>query len=62
MNTSNPYLNGLDKCQANYTPLTPVSFLQRVARTYPDHVAVIDAIPGAAGVRSNSAPADWLRP
>ncbi len=39
---NNPYLFNLDKCEANYTPLTPVSFLNRTARTYPEYVAVID--------------------
>ena len=38
----NPYHSGLDKCAANYTPLTPLSFLSRVARTYPDQLAVVD--------------------
>lgn len=38
----NPFRSGLDKCAANYAPLTPLSFLPRVARTYPDQVAVID--------------------
>ncbi len=38
----NPYHHGLDQCQANYTPLTPISLLERAARTYPDHVAIID--------------------
>ncbi|MCY4313107.1 MAG: acyl-CoA synthetase, partial [Gammaproteobacteria bacterium] len=38
----NPYLSNLDKCDANYAPLTPVSFLNRTARTYPECLAVID--------------------
>lgn len=42
MKNNNPYLFNLDKCEANYTPLTPVSFLTRTARTYPDYLAVID--------------------
>ena len=32
---------GLDRNAANYTPLTPVSFLARSADVYPDKVAVI---------------------
>ncbi|MGB0797724.1 MAG: AMP-binding protein [Planktomarina sp.] len=32
---------GLDKCQANYTPLTPLSHLQRAARIFPDRTAVV---------------------
>lgn len=31
----------LPKTPANYTPLTPVSFMHRAALTYPDHTAVI---------------------
>ncbi|WP_417724639.1 AMP-binding protein [Salipiger sp.] len=32
---------GLEKCAANYTPLTPLSFLRRARQVYPDHPAVI---------------------
>ncbi|WP_146586717.1 AMP-binding protein [Puniceibacterium confluentis] len=32
---------GLDKTQANYTPLTPLSFLRRAAEVFPDHPAVV---------------------
>lgn len=39
---SNPYRHGLDKQPANYSSLTPISFLQRSAYVYPDKVAVID--------------------
>ena len=35
------YDTDLDKCPANYQPLTPLSFLQRSAQVYPDHVAII---------------------
>jgi fatty-acyl-CoA synthase len=35
------YDSGLDRNEANYQPLTPLSFLERAARTYPDHTAVI---------------------
>jgi len=31
----------LDRCDANYVPLSPLSFLGRVARVYPDHPAII---------------------
>ena len=31
----------LDRNVANHQPLTPVSFLERAARTYPDHLAVV---------------------
>ena len=36
-----PYASGLDRNEANYTPLTPVSFLAKVADVYPERVAVI---------------------
>src|SRR6056297_939003 len=32
---------GLDKCLANFVALTPLSHLQRAARLYPDHEAVV---------------------
>ena len=35
------YDNGLDRNEANYTPLTPVSFLAKAAYTYPLRTAVI---------------------
>lgn len=38
---SGPYATGLDKCQANYTPLSPLSFLKRSARVYPEFVSII---------------------
>jgi len=36
MPLNNPYRQGLDPCPANYTPLSPLSFLQRAAQVYPD--------------------------
>ena len=39
--SQNPYLLHLDKTPANYQPLTPLSFLERSARVYPEHTAVI---------------------
>ncbi len=41
--SQNPYLLHLDKTPANYQPLTPLSFLERAARVYPDYTAVIHA-------------------
>lgn len=35
------YDQDLDKCPANYTPLSPVSFLQRTASIYPDRISLI---------------------
>ncbi|TAL90639.1 MAG: acyl-CoA synthetase [Candidimonas sp.] len=39
---SNIYQTGLDQCAANYSALTPVSFLKRSAGIFPDKAAVID--------------------
>jgi fatty-acyl-CoA synthase len=36
-----PYDAGLGKNPANYQPLTPLGFLERAARAWPDHVAII---------------------
>ncbi|MTI09801.1 acyl-CoA synthetase [Curvivirga aplysinae] len=38
---TNPYNIGLDRNQANYQPLTPLTFLERAANVFPDHVAII---------------------
>src|ERR1043166_7999084 len=35
------YEIGLDKNAANYVPLTPLSFLERSAAVYPDHVSTV---------------------
>src|SRR5947209_3645159 len=37
----NQYNDGLDKTPANYVPLTPLSFLERSAAVYPDHVSTV---------------------
>jgi fatty-acyl-CoA synthase len=36
-----PYESGLDRVAANYQPLTPLSFLERAARVFPSHTAII---------------------
>src|ERR671936_15269 len=36
-----PYDIGLDKNPANFQPLTPLTFLERAASVFPDHIAVI---------------------
>ena len=36
-----PYQQDLDKNPANHQPLTPLTYLERAAKTYPDHVAII---------------------
>src|SRR5262252_478529 len=38
---TSPYEDGLDRNAANYTPLTPVSFLEKAAYVYPERAAVI---------------------
>ncbi|HTM61392.1 MAG TPA: AMP-binding protein, partial [Burkholderiales bacterium] len=38
---SNPYEQDLDKNRANYAPLTPLSFIERSAYTYPNRLAVV---------------------
>ena len=35
------YEDNLDRNPANHQPLTPLTFLERAAKTFPDHVAVI---------------------
>ncbi|TVQ29348.1 MAG: acyl-CoA synthetase [Geminicoccaceae bacterium] len=37
---TSPYERGLDQVEANFQPLTPLTFLDRAAATYPDRVAV----------------------
>ncbi|MGI9412193.1 MAG: long-chain-fatty-acid--CoA ligase [Hyphomicrobiales bacterium] len=39
--TGDIYSHDLDKTPANHIPLSPLSFIQRAARVYPDHDAVI---------------------
>jgi fatty-acyl-CoA synthase len=36
-----PYDTGLDRVAANYQPLTPLTFLERAARVFPDRTAII---------------------
>jgi fatty-acyl-CoA synthase len=36
-----PYDIGLDKNPANFQPLTPLTFLSRVAQVFPDHPAIV---------------------
>jgi fatty-acyl-CoA synthase len=38
---AHPYAQNLDRTQANYQPLTPLSFLERAALVYPGHLAVV---------------------
>ena len=39
--TQNQYNIGLDKTPANFVPLSPLSFLERTAAVYPDHVSTV---------------------
>lgn len=38
---SNPYNTDLDRNPANHQPLTPLTFLERAASTFPQHTAII---------------------
>ena len=38
---TNIYLQGLDKNEANYAPLSPLSFIERTAAVYPNKTAII---------------------
>ena len=38
---TSPYEDGLDRTPANFQPLTPLTFLDRAAHTWPDHPAII---------------------
>lgn len=39
--SNNKYEQGLGKNAANFTSLTPLSFIERTARVFPDHTAVV---------------------
>jgi len=41
MRPDNPYARDLDRNEANYTPLTPLSLIARTAYTYPDALSVV---------------------
>ena len=41
MKSDNPYEYGLDKNPANYVPLTPLSFLERCNRAFPNRTSLI---------------------
>jgi fatty-acyl-CoA synthase len=41
MSKINIFESDLDKTEANYTPLSPLTFLERAASVYPDNVAVV---------------------
>ena len=39
--TGSPYEHDLDRRMANFQPLTPVSFLERAAKVFPERIAII---------------------
>ena len=41
MARTNPYSIGLDKNDANFVALSPLSYLERTARVYPDRLAIV---------------------
>lgn len=41
MTRAHPYELGLEKNQANFAPLSPLSFIERSAKVYPDRTALI---------------------
>jgi fatty-acyl-CoA synthase len=41
MNQNKPYAKGLDKNPANFSPLSPLTFVERAAAVYPDRNAVV---------------------
>ncbi len=41
MNKTSVFERDLDKNEANYTPLSPLTFLERAASVYPDNIAVV---------------------
>jgi len=41
MTINSHYSEGLDKNPANYVPLTPITFLDRTAKIYPDYCSII---------------------
>ena len=38
---NNPYNTNLDRNPANFQPLTPLTFLERAASVYPNHIAIV---------------------
>jgi hypothetical protein len=46
MSSSGQYSTDLDKNDANYSPLSPLTFIERAASVYPERVALINAIAG----------------
>ena len=39
---TNPFETNLDRTPANFTPLTPLTFIERAAAVYPDHASIVD--------------------
>jgi fatty-acyl-CoA synthase len=54
---TSPYDKDLDKNPANHQPLTPLTYLERAAKVFPDHVAIVHgASPTSGAARSSSPP------
>ena len=49
-----PYAEGLDRNEANFAPLTPLSFLLRTAAIYPDRIAALHGQGFAFHIFSNN--------
>ena len=41
IDSNNKYEDGLEQCAANSVSLTPISFIDRSAKIYPQHIAMI---------------------
>ena len=41
---ASPYDRDLDKNPANYQPLTPISYLERAAKVFPGHIAILEEL------------------
>ena len=39
--SANPYNTDLDRNPANHQPLTPLTFLERAATVFPEHIAIV---------------------
>ena len=59
------YDTDLDKNPANYQPLTPITYLERAARVFPDYVAIVHGrrrVGYGEFWRRSLKPADTLKP
>ena len=61
MTGNQAYLTGLDRNQANYAPLTPLTFIERAAYVYPTRLAVVHGAQRFTWRRPMRAAAAWPR-